>query len=316
MILVDLVQASVRPYWIAWIVQAFVNVNLALDAQESRPALALETFQGVAAGAAMLARLTPAIVDAVLALFARKAQGAKAAEVSLNVLALAAIEARIGRAFVHLDSAVGARPAGLAEAQSAEEDVDAGAVFPAGRKRPAKVHFGLAPLPSESGRTGAGEIVNQVGAVAAQQTGRFGAVVDVVGAERTFPSGRADAFETALFQRDALGGVGARIGGAGVQGATAIGSSVARPAQAGELAMSGLVLAHGPVVAGRPVAAGLFLLALEAGIAGRTGAGVALLLVATCSAIVARLGGAVVDVDFAETASESGRTVAEGRVGL
>ena len=80
--------------------------------------------------------------------------------------------------------------------------------------------------------------------------------------------------------------------------------------------MSGLVLAHEPVVAGRPVAAGLFLLALEAGIAGRAGAGVALLLVATSSAIVAGLGGAVVDVDFAETASESGRTVAEGRVGL
>ena len=118
------------------------------------------------------------------------------------------------------------------------------------------------------------------------------------------------------FQWDALGRIGARIGGAGVQGATAIGSSVARPAQAGELAMSGLVLAHGPVVAGRPVAAGLFLLALEAGIAGRAGAGVALLLVATSSAIVAGLGGAVVDVDFAETASESGRTVAEGRVGL
>ena len=40
-ILVDLVQASVRPYGIARIVQAFVNVNLALDAQKSWPALEL-----------------------------------------------------------------------------------------------------------------------------------------------------------------------------------------------------------------------------------------------------------------------------------
>ena len=91
----------------------------------------------------------------------------------------------------------------------------------------AHVHFGLAPLPSESGRTGAGEIVNQVGAIATQQARGFGAVVDIVGAERTSPSGRADAFETTLFQLDALGGIGARIGGAGVQGAAAVGTCVA-----------------------------------------------------------------------------------------
>ena len=109
----------------------------------------------------------------------------------------------------------------------------------------AHVHFGLAPLPSESGRTGAGEIVNQVGAIATQQARGFGV-------ERTSPSGRADAFETTLFQLDALGGIGARIGGAGVQGAAAVGTCVARPAEAGELALSGLVLAHGPAVAGRP----------------------------------------------------------------
>ena len=132
---------------------------------------------------------------AVLALFAREAQGAQAAVVSLNVLALAlAIEARIAGTFVHLDSAVGARPAGLAEAQRAEGDVDAAAVLSARRRRPmAHAHFGLAPLPSESGRTGTGEIVNQVSAVAAQQTRGFGAIVDVVGAEWAFPSGSTDA---------------------------------------------------------------------------------------------------------------------------
>ena len=125
-ILVDLVQASVRPYGIARIVQAYVN--LALNAQKSWPAPALETFQGVAAGLAVVARLAPAVVDAVLALFAREAQGAEAAVVSLNVLALAAIEARIAGTFVHLDSTVGAHPVGLVEAQRAEEDVDAGAM--------------------------------------------------------------------------------------------------------------------------------------------------------------------------------------------
>ena len=53
-----------------------------------------------------------------------------------------------------------------------------------------------------------------------------------------------------------------------------------------------------------PVAAGLFLLALKAEIAGRAGARVVFLLVVTGAAVVAGLGGAVVDVDLAETASE------------
>ena len=155
--------------------RAFVDFDLE-DAGESWPALALETLQRVAVGAA------------VLALLAREAQGAQAAVVSLHVLALAAIEAGIARAFVHLDAVVGARPAGLAEAQSAEEDVDAGSVLSARRRRSVQVHFGHAPLPGESGRTGASEIVNKVDAV-----------VDVVGAEWTFLSDRVDALETALF---------------------------------------------------------------------------------------------------------------------
>ena len=142
-ILVDLVQASVRPYGIARIVQAYVN--LALNAQKSWPAPALETFQGVAAGLAVVARLAPAVVDAVLALFAREAQGAEAAVVSLNVLALAAIEARIAGTFVHLDSAVGARPDGLAEAQTAEEEVRVRSCTWTGRCRSSRCSWTVPP---------------------------------------------------------------------------------------------------------------------------------------------------------------------------
>ena len=97
----------------------------------------------------MLARLTPAVVDVVLELFAPEAQGVQAAEVSLHVLALAAIEARIARAFVHLDGTVGPVQPALQrqKVQSAEEDVGAGSVLPARRRRPmANVHFGLVPL--------------------------------------------------------------------------------------------------------------------------------------------------------------------------
>ena len=48
---------------------AFLDFVLAEGASESWPALALETLQRVAAGAAVLARLTPAVVDAVLSNF-------------------------------------------------------------------------------------------------------------------------------------------------------------------------------------------------------------------------------------------------------
>ena len=49
---------------------AFLDFVLAEGASESWPALALETLQRVAAGAAVLVLLTPAVVDAVLELFA------------------------------------------------------------------------------------------------------------------------------------------------------------------------------------------------------------------------------------------------------
>ena len=78
--------------------------------------------------------------------------------------------------------------------------------------------------------------------------------------------------------------------------------------------MSGLVLAHEPVVAGRPVAAGLFLLALEAGIAGRTGAEgrVGLVLVGAARAEGAVLGSA--DGQSSGRAVEAARDVVGGQV--
>ena len=124
---------------------AFLDFVLAESASESWPALALETLQRVAAGAAVLVLLTPA--DVVLELFAPEAQGVQAAEVSLHVLALAAIEARIARAFVHLDGTVGLVQPALQRNKVLKKMCDAGSVLPARRRRPmANVHFGLVPL--------------------------------------------------------------------------------------------------------------------------------------------------------------------------
>lgn len=130
-VFVDLIQAAVGTDGIARVVQAFVDVNLALDAEETGPTLALEALQRIGASASVLARLAPAIVDAVLAVFAGEAQGAKASIIAFDVLALASVQARVGRAFVHLNGAVGTRPAWLTNAQGVKVAVDASAVFAA-----------------------------------------------------------------------------------------------------------------------------------------------------------------------------------------
>lgn len=80
--------------------------------------------------------------------------------------------------------------------------------------------------------------------------------------------------------------------------------------------MAGFVFTHGTIVASGAIAAGLFLLTLKARISWWAGAEVALFLVATCSAIVAGLRGAIVDVHFAKASREAGRTVAVGHVSL
>ena len=130
------------------------------------------------------------------------------------------------------------------------------------------------------------------------------------------PSGRTDALEAALFERNALGRVVARISRARIQSAAAVLAGVAGTAQTGEVAESGLVLAHGSLVARVVLTAGFFLLTLQAGIAWRTGADVALVHVFASSAVVARFGGAVVDVHFTEASGESGGAVAVGHVSL
>jgi hypothetical protein len=292
-----------------------VDVDFTLDAKETGPTLALEAFERIRASAAVLARLDSAVVDIVLAVFPSETQWAKALVIAFNILALTSVETRVGRAFIHLGSAVGTGPARLADAQGVKVAIDALAVIAAGR-RLAKINFSFATFAGEAGGAGATEIVNEIRTVAAQQARRFGAVVHILVAEGALPSSRTGALEAALFERNALGRVGARIFGARIQGAAAVGPGVARPAETSELTLSRLVLTHGAVVTGGGVATRLFVLTLEAGIAWRAGAEVALLLIATRSAIVARLGGAVVDVDFAKASAESGRTVAIGHVSL
>jgi len=107
----------------------------------------------------------------------------------------------------------------------------------------------LASFAGESARAVAAEIVDQIGAVGAQQTGAVGAVVDHLVAELALPSGRTDALEAAAFQRKALGAVLARIGGAGIERAGAVGAGVAAAAEAGQVAGARFVPAHGIVVA-------------------------------------------------------------------
>ena len=168
-----------------------------------------------------------------------------------------------------------------AETDVGEVAVDADAVD-AGRWL-AEVDLALAAFASEAGGAIAAEIVDQIGAVGAEETGPVGAVVDHLVAELALPSGRTDALEAAALQRQTLGPVLTRIVGAWIQRAGAVGARVAAAAEAGQVARTRFVLAHGVVVARafltrfHPTAGFLFL-ALEAGIAFRTGAGVALIM--------------------------------------
>lgn len=87
-------------------------------------------------------------------------------------------------------------------------------------------------------------------------------------------------------------------------------SSVSRSAETSVVVDSRLVLAHGPLGAGVVAAVGLFLLAVETGVALRALAAVALRQVEAGAAVVARLGGALVDVNFAAATRESSRAEA------
>lgn len=206
---VHLIETTVRSDGIARIVETLVDINLALGTQESWSAETLETLNTVRASTAVLARTSrtsqsrsstnSAVVDNQLAILSSPSSGALALVISFQILTRSSVEARISGAFFYLCAAIGAGPTRLTDALSFEETIDASAVCSA-RRRIAKVHFDFATFTGETGGAGAAEIVQKVRAISSEETRRIGAVVDVIGAQWSFPSRRADALETALFE--------------------------------------------------------------------------------------------------------------------
>lgn len=177
------------------------------------------------------------------------------------------------------------------------------------------VHLHLATFASETSRAGATEIVQEICAVGTKKAGLVGTVIHIIGAKRSFPSRRADALETSLFERNALSSVGARFGSTRVQCATAVSPSITRATEAGKIVWSRFVLAHGAIIASCRCAARFLFLTLETRVARWAGASVTLAGIFSAStAIVARTRITVVDVHFAESASESCGAVASGHV--
>lgn len=82
-VFINLVEAAVGAHRVAGVVQALVDVNFALDAEETRAALAHEAFEAVGAAAAVTARLGGAVVDLVLTCFTGETLGALARKVVL-----------------------------------------------------------------------------------------------------------------------------------------------------------------------------------------------------------------------------------------
>lgn len=94
----------------------------------------------------------------------------------------------------------------------------------------------------------------------------------------------------------------------GTHGDVTVDTGIAGSAQACVVVVARLVLAHCTLGASVVVAVGLLLLAIDAGVANRALASVALRQVEASGAVVARLRGALVDVDLAASAGESSWT--------
>ena len=128
-------------------------------------------------------------------------------------------------AIVNVDVAEFSGPSGLTNTLVAEQLVDAVAVHAV--RRETQVDLVLAAFSGKAVGTFAPKVIDQVGAIGSQQTGLFGAVVDVLVAERAIPSGRTLAEEPALFVAFAFGVVAARVVGARVDRDVAVVAGVA-----------------------------------------------------------------------------------------
>lgn len=203
------VQTLFRSLGTARVAQAFVDARLALQTQETGPAAADESVQHVDARPAVLARPGGAVVDQVLASFTGVTDVARARITVHQVRTLAVATARAARAIVNVYLARGTGPSRMAHALMAEQSVDAHAVL--ARVGRAYFDFRFATFPRESRRTGALEIVDQVGTRGTQETRPFRAIVDVHVAMFTLPTGFTFALVSALFQRRTRGRILARV---------------------------------------------------------------------------------------------------------
>lgn len=193
----------------ARIAEALVDLRLALQPDVAGSAFADESLQLVQARGAVLARFGRAVVDRVLAVLAGITGLAGAGIIANLIDALAVIFARSRGALVDVGLASRAGPSRMADALVAEELVHADPVQ--ARIARAQVDLFVATFAGESGRTVAGEVVDQIGAVGAEQAGSLGAVVGVDLAALTFPSWQAVALVATLLKGHTRRTVVARI---------------------------------------------------------------------------------------------------------
>lgn len=180
------VYAAVGANRIARIAKTLIDLRLALQPNEAWSAPADKSLQLVDACGTVLAWIRRAIVDGVLTLLAR-VTGFAGARIVIDLIdALAVIMARFGRALVNVSLTGRARPSRMADAFVAEKLVHADPVE-AGITR-AKINLLVTTFAGESGRAVTGEVINQVGAVSAEQARSLRAIVGVDLAALTLPS--------------------------------------------------------------------------------------------------------------------------------
>lgn len=303
--LVVQVQTALGSSWVAWVVQALIDLGFALKTNESRSTLACESIKLIDTRGSILARVACTIVDGVLAILSGVASFAGARVAVDRVVASSVVLAGVDRTVVDVLVAGLAAPSGIADALVVEESVDANSVL--ARLGHAQIDFLLASLSGEAWRAGADKIVDEVSAVGAQQARILSAVVGVDLALLAFPAWRAVALESSLLQRSALSSVSARVsvGCAWIDRNVAVASGVSGSAEASVVSDAGFVFAHGASRAGVVAAVGLFFLAVDAGVSRSALALVALRQVFADAVVVARLGRALIDVGFAASSRES-----------
>lgn len=203
------IHAAIGADWITRIAETLVDLRLALQPDVTGSAFADESLQLIQARRTVLARIGRAVVDRVLTVLAGITGLASAGIIADLIDALTVILARFRGALVDVGLASCAGPARMANTLGAEELIHADAVQ--ARIARAQVDLFMATFAGESGRTVAGEVVDQISAVGAEQARSLGAIVSVDFAALTLPSWQAVALVASLLKSYARRTVVARI---------------------------------------------------------------------------------------------------------